>query len=235
MLGFDLETTGIDVWNDRIVTASLVEIRMGQRPQLTNWLVNPGIDIPEGATEVHGITTEVARANGRDPGQATFEISGRLAYAMSHGIPVVVFNGAYDFTLLEEENRRHGNPTLAERVAPKPIGPIVDIYVLDKHVDPYRKGGRKLINIAEHYGAVLTDAHSADGDALASCRIFPRLLAKHRELQGYPLGALHMAQVRWRAEQMNSLRAYFDKNGTEHDGCNGGWPLRTDRPMKEAS
>jgi hypothetical protein len=26
---------------------------------------------------------------------------------------------------------------------------------------------------------------------------------------------------------MNGLRAYFDKNGTEHDGCCGEWPVHS--------
>ncbi len=27
---------------------------------------------------------------------------------------------------------------------------------------------------------------------------------------------------------MDGLRAYFDRNGTEHDGCCGSWPLHGD-------
>lgn len=253
MLGFDLETTGVDVWTDRIVTATIVEIRMGQRPKITNWLANPGIEIPEEAAAIHGITTEHAREHGRDPGEVTFEVSAKLAYAMSHGIPVVGANMSFDMTLLEEENRRHGNPTLAERVAPKPIGPLVDVQVLDKAMDPYRPskcdGNQKrpprctcgatdktVSSLVKHYGVILAGAHTSDGDALAACRLFPRILARHKELQAYPIGALHQAQVRWRAQQQNSLREYFDKKGEPHDGCNGGWPLRTDRPaLEEAS
>jgi DNA polymerase-3 subunit epsilon len=145
-------------------------------------------------------------------------------------------NLAYDLTLLEAENQRHSLPTLRERLHPKPIGPCVDVMVLDKHIDPYRKGGRKLTDLAKHYGVILGDAHTAHADALAACRLFPRILARSKELQSYPLGALHQAQIGWRKTQMDGLRAYFDKRGTEHDGCDGGWPLRTDRPeLEEAS
>jgi DNA polymerase-3 subunit epsilon len=33
--------------------------------------------------------------------------------------------------------------------------------------------------------------------------------------------------VTWRREQADSLRAYFDKNGIEHDGVDPGWPVHT--------
>jgi len=235
MLGFDTESTGIDVWTDRIVTASLVDIRPARRPASTTWLVNPGVEIPAEATAVHGITTEHAREHGRDPGPALFEVTASLALTMGKGIPVVGANLAYDLTLLEVENERHGNPTLRQRLHPKRIGPCVDVMVLDRYVDKYRKGGRKLSDLVTHYGVILAGAHTADADALAACRLFPRILAKSRELQGYPLGALHQLQIKARAEQMDGLRKYFDKNGTPHDGCNGGWPLRTDRPVEVAS
>ena len=239
-LGFDLETTGIDAHEDRIVTAAVVKIRPDQRPQVTTWLANPGIDIPDEAAEVHGITTEHAQKHGQDPAQVLFELTGRIALAMGHGIPVVAFNAAYDLTMLEAENRRHGIDTLHSRVSPKPVGPVIDPMVLDKYVDPYRKAvcannkqpcscgavDKKLTSLCLHYGVQHTGAHDAAGDALAACRLFPRIIARHPEkFRGFTIGALHQAQIGWRSEQMTSLRRYFDRAGIEHDGCNGEWPL----------
>lgn len=229
LTAFDTETGGVDVWQDRILTAAIVELRMGQRPIIHRWTLNPGPDYtpsPE-AMAVNGLTPERI-AEGMDPAQALFEMTGILALAMGHGIPVVAFNAAFDLTLLEAENRRHGQPTLAERLAPKKIGPVVDPFVLDKQMSR-RKGSRKLVDVCKHYGVMLSadGAHDASTDALAACRLFPRILAKSKELQRYPLAHLHQMQVKWRKEQMDSLRAYFDKNGTEHDGCDPGWPLLT--------
>lgn len=232
MLGFDLESTGVNVFEDRIVQAALVDIPgehdANRRPKITTWLADPGIPIPDGAAAVHGITTEKAQAEGRDPGQVLFELTGRLALAMGHGIPIVGMNLAYDLTLLESENRRHGVDTLTSRLR-NGIGPIVDVSVLDKHADPYRKGGRKLEQLCSVYGVVHTGAHDAGGDALAACRIWPRLMAKHsRKFPAQTLGALHQAQVKWRREQTDGLRAYFDRKGQEHDGVCGAWPVHTD-------
>jgi DNA polymerase-3 subunit epsilon len=224
MLGFDTETTGIDVHHDRIVTAALVECHPGQRPTITSYVVDPGTEISPEATAVHGYTRDRAAAEAtHTPEQMLFEVTGRLALWMGHGYPIVGFNVSFDLTLLEAENQRHQVDTLAARGS---IQPVVDVYVLDKFADPYRKGGRKLDQVCATYGVVHTGAHDAGGDALAACRLWPRLMAKHaRKFPGMTLPALHQSQVGWRRTQMDGLRAYFDKQGTVHDGCDGGWPI----------
>jgi DNA polymerase-3 subunit epsilon len=224
MLGYDLESTGVDVHQDRIVTAALVEIHPGRRPATTTYVTDPGIDIPEEAAAVHGYTRDRAVAEQtHTPEQLLFELTGRLALWMGHGFPVVGFNCSFDFTMLEAENRRNQVDPLTSRGQ---IQPVVDVFVLDKFVDRYRKGGRKLDQMCATYGVVHTGAHDAGADALAACRLWPRLMAKHsRKFPGMTLLGLHQAQVGWRREQMDSLREYFDKKGTEHDGCDPGWPL----------
>jgi DNA polymerase-3 subunit epsilon len=67
---FDLETTGLDLQTSRIVTAAVAVLNAnGEAVEVHEWLVNPGIEIPEAAANVHGITTEMAQANGVEPGQ----------------------------------------------------------------------------------------------------------------------------------------------------------------------
>jgi DNA polymerase-3 subunit epsilon len=239
-LGYDLESTGVNAHEDRIVQAAVVRIKAEQRPQITTWLTNPGVEIPEEATAVHGITTDHARVHGQDPDQVLFELTGRIALAMGHGIPVVAFNAPYDLSMLEAENRRHGIDTLASRLGGKPLGPVIDPMVLDKYVDPYRKAicannkvpcgcgavDKKLTSLCLHYGVQHVGAHDAAGDALAACRLWPRIIARHPEkFRGFTLAALHQAQIGWRRDQMNSLRRYFDSNGIEHDGCAPDWPI----------
>lgn len=227
-LGFDLETTGINTAEDRIVQSALVEVAPAARPKIITWLANPGIDIPAEATAVHGITSEHAATHGQDPAQVLFELTGRLALWLGHGKPVVGMNLAFDLTMLEAENRRHGIDTLASRLGGVgKIQPIIDVLVLDKYAHPYRKGGRKLVDLCREYGVIHTGAHDAAGDALAACRLWPRIMAKHAtKFRGHTLGSLHQSQVGWRKDQMDGLRAYFDKNGTSHDGCDGSWPLQ---------
>jgi DNA polymerase-3 subunit epsilon len=225
MLAFDLETTGVNVFTDRIVTACIVAFDTG-RPRATNWLANPGVPIPAEAEQVHGISTAYAAEHGQDPAEVLYEISGRLALWMGRRFPIVAMNASYDLSILEAENRRHGLPTLAERLAPKPIGPIIDPGVIDKKVDRYRKGGRKLVDLCATYGVPLVAAHTAESDAASAVRLARAIIAaKPEAFRGMTIGGLHQAQQQWRHEQMNGLRAYFDKNGTEHDGCCGEWPV----------
>ena len=51
------------------------------------------------------------------------------------------------------------------------LRPVLDPRVLDKHIDPYRRGGRKLTDLCAHYKVALDGAHSADADAIAACRV----------------------------------------------------------------
>ena len=64
MLAFDLETTGTDPRTCKIVTSALVRLTE-QGKDSTIMLADPGVEIPQAASDVHGITTEKARAEGR--------------------------------------------------------------------------------------------------------------------------------------------------------------------------
>lgn len=154
LVALDTETTGQDPLDARIVTASVVHIPPpGQgRPSSIDWYIDPGIDIPTEAANVHGWTTErLHRLVGRggalriykkrrqttSPDQALFEIAAQLGTAFTADAPVIVMNAAYDLTVLESELVRHDLPTLSSR--PLGIRGIVDTRVLEKAFDPFRK------------------------------------------------------------------------------------------------
>lgn len=238
---FDAETTGVDPTTDRIVQAAFVQIRPGQRPKVRTWLVNPGIEIPKEASDIHGITTDQAREHGGDPAQMLFELTGLIALDLGapETIPLVAFNAAFDLTLLEAENTRHGIDTLASRLHQGRIRPVVDPYVLDEQISR-RKGKRTLVDQCRHYTVPHTGAHDAAADALATGRLVPKIMAaaaKNKNNAGivnYSLLSLHQAQIGWRAEQCDSLRAYFDREGIEHDGVRGDWPVYQSFPETSA-
>jgi DNA polymerase III subunit epsilon len=54
----DLETTGTDPANDRIVEISILKVTVEGEPDHRTLRVNPGMPIPAAATEVHGIRDE---------------------------------------------------------------------------------------------------------------------------------------------------------------------------------
>jgi DNA polymerase III subunit epsilon len=199
---FDLETTGKDPRTARIVTASIVIVNgRDELLQHHEWLVNPGVPIPEEATAVHGISTEQAVAEGQDPAQATAEIA-ELLRALLQTMPVMVFNAPYDFTVLEAESRRYGVPSIEP-------SPVIDPLVIDRAVDRYRRGKRTLGVMAEHYGVSLVDAHTSAADALATIGVADAIARKFpREVQVDPL-SLHGAQVNWQAAWAENFQDYL--------------------------
>lgn len=225
---FDLETTGVDVEHDRIVTAH-VGLLDGDGREIASktWLVDPGVDIPEGATAIHGITTEDARRNGRAPAFAVAEITAALESLLSQGVPVVAYNASYDLSLLAHEARRHGLPPLENP------HPIIDPLVIDKAYDRYRPGKRTLTAVASRYAVALDDAHDASADAVAAGRVAQEL-ARRFELPD-SLTDLHTRQVGWARSQAASLTEYFIRIGRldAEEQLDGTWPVRAPRAQGE--
>lgn len=223
----DAETTGVDPHRDRIVTFALIEGGRGQKPVSRNWLVDPGIEISEGATKIHGITSEHARAHGRPAVRAIREICEHVLSATQSGIPFVGFNCSFDLTMLWAESQRHC-PDLTAAVAS--VAPVVDGFVLDKWVDKYRKGSRKLVDVARHYGIELSeqDAHGAEADALAAGRVAWAIANRWKGAQ-ISLRELHQLQVNEKHAQAESFAAYLVKQG-KPDDVSRDWPIQAPPP-----
>jgi len=231
LAAFDLETTGIDSESDRIVTAAVSLVGDGEPSVFHAWLLDPGIPIPPGASAVHGITTEQARAEGRQPLEAIEEIVALLAEQLLQGIPVVAFNARFDLTCLDREARRHGITPLLDRVGGSDGMLVIDPYVLDKQVDRFRKGKRTLGAVCAHYNVPLDDAHDSHADALAAARVAWRLGQAFEELRALELRALHEQQIVWAAEQAASFEDYLRRNGRD-ERIERAWPVvpRPDAP-----
>jgi DNA polymerase-3 subunit epsilon len=211
---FDLETTGVDVDTSRIVSACIAVLDQ-------DWLADPGIEIPEGASAVHGITTERARAEGRPATVVIAEIAQTLRVLFDSGIPVTVYNAPYDLTLLDRECRRHGLSALDGAM------PVIDPLVIDKAVDRYRKGKRTLEVTAELYEVPLDDAHDAGADAIAAGRVALALLRRYPDDLDIGLPDLHGRQEVWHAEQAASFQDYLrSKRGDDSYVADPSWPLK---------
>lgn len=215
LAAFDVETTGVDVESDRIVTATVaVILHQGQtvHTDSTSWLINPGVPIPQAATDVHGITDEQARLDGRAPAEALPEIIHALYEVWRAGIPVVVYNAPFDLTVLARELRRHAAEPVTHR-----RGHVIDPLVLDKGVDRFRRGSRKLQDVCAHYDVRLDGAHTSAGDALAAARVAWRIAQRHRDIGGMDLGELQTVQAGWYAEQQGSFGTYLTRLAGEQE------------------
>lgn len=210
LLGFDTETTGLDVESDRIVTAALVLRSPGGGSTVWTWLLATGVEIPAEATAIHGITTAHARMHGREPLGALEEIAAILVAQVRDGVPLVAYNASFDLTLLDVELARHGLPTVPQRLG-RPVSPVLDPLVLDRWLDGTRAGKRRLGDLCALYGIEGDgDLHTADVDVLATLDVLDAQLAAHPHLRSVALDALHAAQSgahRAWAERVNAERA----------------------------
>lgn len=244
LVGFDIESTSAEVETARIVTAAIVVAGGGLATETLTLLANPGVDIEPGATEVHGITNERARAEGQAAAEVVAAILSTLAPYLEAGAPLCAFSARFDLTILDREARRHGLVPLQDRAPLR----VVDGLVIDKHLDRFRRGSRKLDAICEHHGVILDDAHEASADALAAARLAwclgargevvrrvrgrrdaIELAALRREWEAVrdDLERLHGAQREWAFEQATSLREYFAGRGQAEDAAS----VRTDWPI----
>lgn len=203
LASFDLETTGIDVRTARIVSACVVELDAGGSVvERRDWLVDPGVPIPESATQVHGITTQRAQAEGVAASEGVASILAAIRVVLDRQVGLVVYNAPYDLTLLAFEAQRYGFDGFVAQ-------PIVDPIIIDKQVDRFRKGKRTLDLTSAHYGVELTDAHDAGADAIAAGRIAQAIGSRYTAALPVDVMELHQAQVGWAAEQQVSFARYM--------------------------
>ncbi|MGG8407477.1 3'-5' exonuclease [Streptomyces sp. 12297] len=226
LAAFDTETTGVDVEQDRIVSAAIVvQECAGGRVRSTRWLVNPGIPVPAGATEVHGLTDAHLQKHGRWPAPVVEEIARTLGEQAAAGRPLVVMNAPFDLTLLDRELRRHRAASLARYLDNRPLT-VLDPRVLDKHLDRYRKGRRTLTDLCAHYGIALDGAHDAAADAVASLEVVRAVGRRFSgRLERLTPAELHTLQAVWHAAQARGLQAWFARNGSE-EAVDPHWPVR---------
>jgi DNA polymerase III subunit epsilon len=221
---FDLETTGRNSRSARIVTASVTVVDThGEVIKEHEWLADPGVEIPTEASDVHGITTEQARRDGRPAAEVTRELAAVLQELFDADVPVIAFNASYDFTVLAAESARYGVPQLSRF-------PVLDPYIMNKQVDRYRKGKRTLTALCEEYGVILDNAHTSAADALATLRVLDAMAGKFPKLR-MPAGNLHQLQIEWASAQAADFQSYLRKSKPAAV-IEGDWPVL---PPEDAS
>src|ERR1700683_1876606 len=217
VLGLDFETTGIDRFEDVPVSYALVSVVDGVLVRSWSGLIDPGREIPADATEVHGITTERARAEGMPLEEAIGLVADAVVAASRRGAPPAGMKVGFHPTLLGAQAGRLSRPlagmkldfdlTLLDAQAvllggrglvPRGWhGPVLDAGVLDRHFDPDRHGRRTLGDLCAHYGIPFENAHDASADAIASVQVLFALAERFEEVRGTDLGRLHAEQILW--------------------------------------
>jgi DNA polymerase-3 subunit epsilon len=194
----DVETTGRDASVDRIVEVGVVVGRGGEIVLRKNWLVNPGVPIPEQASAVHGITdADVA-------GEPRFSaIAPELAEILRGRVPAA-YNAQFDRAFLLAEFGR------AEIAAESVAALRRDVTWLDplvwaREIQQGEKS-RALGDVAARLGISLEKAHRASEDAEAALRVLYALGADGRVPRSY--GALVQEQRRLALAQADERRLW---------------------------
>lgn len=135
---FDLETTGVSVYTDRIVQMAFVKLLPDGSRKEWQTLVNPGREIPPGASAIHGITDDMVRGAPR-----FFDLARKVEAGIS-GCDLAGYNAVrFDWPMLRQEFERVGihfsEPIILDamkvfhRFAPRDLGAAVQTYCGRNH------------------------------------------------------------------------------------------------------
>ena len=172
---FDLETTGLDLKHDRVVSAAAYRVVDGRIAlgDVFSSLVSPGRDIPSAAVKIHGIIPSMV-----DDAPSFTEVFEKLINYMGTDI-LVGYHVGFDLHFLNVYMRKtHGFPVQNLVLDAQSMCRTV---CFPQHLRSYAsrlKGSRDLDSVAKHFGIKIQERHTALGDALATAMIFQRILTE---------------------------------------------------------
>ena len=165
---FDLETTGINIAQDRIVEISYLKVDLAGNEISRTIRVNPGIPIPPKATEIHGISDEDVKD------APSFQEVGKTLAKEFEGCDLGGYNSVkFDIPLLAEEFLRAGIDIDLKRRK------FIDVQIIFMKMEP-----RTLSAACKFYlGRELEDAHSAEADTRATYEVLQAQLEHYDNLE----------------------------------------------------
>jgi len=165
---FDLETTGINIANDRIVEISILKVFPNGNKESHTWRVNPEMKIPPITTAIHGITDEMV-AN-----EPTFKELSNRVYDLIKDSDLGGYNSnRFDIPLLAEELLR------ADVDFDLKKNKAVDIQTI------FHKKEKRTLEAAYQFycDKDLTNAHSAEADTMATYEVLKAQLDTYEDLE----------------------------------------------------
>jgi len=165
---FDLETTGLQIAQDRIVEIAILKLFPNGNKESRTWLVNPTIPIPEETTAIHGISDEKVR------NEPVFSELAHEIFELIHNCDLAGYNSnKFDIPLLAEEFLRAGiDFNMKNRKA-------IDVQNIFHKLEQ-----RTLVAAYKFYcNKDLMDAHSAQADTAATHEVLLAQLDKYKELE----------------------------------------------------
>ncbi|MBI4541342.1 MAG: 3'-5' exonuclease [Gemmatimonadetes bacterium] len=162
----DVETTGGSAARGhRITEVAVIELSGGEVLGAYRTLVNPGRPIPRWVTRLTGITDDMVR------NAPPFEAIARDVYGRMAGRVFVAHNAAFDWRFVTAQ--------LSVGLGAVPNAPVLCTVRMARRLLPELRR-RNLDALAAHFGVEIHERHRAYGDALATARVFVKMLARAR-------------------------------------------------------
>jgi DNA polymerase-3 subunit epsilon len=165
---FDLETTGINITNDRIVEISILKVYPNGKEETYTKRVNPTVPIPAEVTLVHGISdADIADA-------PTFKDISKEVYQIIRDCDLGGFN-----------SNRFDIPVLAEEMLRADIDfDMKNMQSVDVQTIFHKMEQRTLSAAYKFYcDKNLDNAHSAEADTLATYEVLKSQLDRYDDLE----------------------------------------------------
>lgn len=171
---FDLETTGLDRKEDRIVEIAISKLFPNGSFERKERKINPGRKIPKEASDVHGITDEMVS------GCDTFAQLAPGIYDFIRGCDLSGFNSNwFDIPFLLAEFERCGMHGAFDGAV------FIDVQNIYRKFNP-----RTLKDAYRQYTGNELDAHHAGNDVFATEDLLDAMMVAHPELASMSLSEL---------------------------------------------
>ncbi len=164
----DLETTGINVSNDRIVEFAAIKINVDNSEETLKFKVNPEIHIPKKTSDIHGIYDEDVKDC------PTFKEMAKKVARFIEGCDLGGYNSnKFDIPLLAEEFMRAGVEIDMKKRK------LVDVQTI------FHKKEKRTLEAAYKFycDKELVDAHSAEADTRATYEVLLAQLDRYTDLK----------------------------------------------------
>lgn len=165
---FDLETTGLNISNDKIVEIAILKVSPDQKEEVFSRRINPTIPIPKESSDIHGITDEDIK-DCPTFAQLAEEIKAFIGEADLAGYN----SNRFDIPFLLEEFLNNGIEL--EMDGRK----FIDVQTI------FHKMEQRTLTAAYQFycGKDIIDAHSAEADTRATYEVLKGQLDKYPEIE----------------------------------------------------
>jgi len=182
LVAVDVETTGLDMEECRVIEVGIVRFERGQPAERWGMLLDPSVPIPDKVVEVTGITDAMVSGKPKFK-DVKWQIRSRLQDRL-----FVAYNSEFDHRVLEREFERCG--------VTMPIVPVLDPLIWARRMMP-SADSHSLGSVCNKLGVDLETAHRAEHDAEAT----GKLTLKMADKMAPTLGMLLSDQAEWKATQ----------------------------------